>query len=113
MIIKFFYEKTDEDYEEYNKLWVSNCNRMIFLQHHLHHKDQLDIMASEVTDRHCNWETPECSKKSELKNKDILAIRFPGNSLNNNKIFNNIKSGKGFEYSKNEFWYPKEVWIYN
>jgi len=53
-------------------------------------------------------------KNDELRNKDILAIRFPDPiDINKNKIFNNIKSGKGFEYSKGKIWYPKEIWIYN
>ena len=47
-------------------------------------------------------------------NKDILAIRFPTNRIiKQNKIINNIMSGKGFVYDDNKIWYPKEVWIYN
>ena len=30
---KFFYEKTDANYDEYNKLWDKNIDRMIFLPH--------------------------------------------------------------------------------
>ena len=47
-------------------------------------------------------------------NKDILAFRFPTNkTIKENKIINNIISGKGIIYADNKIWYPKEVWIYN
>lgn len=47
-------------------------------------------------------------------NKDILAIRFPSyRTIKQNKIINNIMSGKGFIYTDNKIWFPKEVWIYS
>ena len=47
-------------------------------------------------------------------NKDILAIRFPINSIiKKNKIINDIMLGKGVVCDDNKIWYPKEVWVYN
>ena len=33
--LKYFYEKTDTNYDEYNKLWNENIERMIFLHTNL------------------------------------------------------------------------------
>lgn len=56
---KFFYEKTDTNYDEYNKLWGENIDRMIFLPHDLPLSKQTNSIINDITD-----------------NKDILAIRF-------------------------------------
>ena len=32
---KFFYENSDTNLDEYNKMWHKNVNRMIFLPHDL------------------------------------------------------------------------------
>ena len=94
---KFFYEKTDTNYDEYNKLWNKNIDRMIFLQHDLPLSKQMSSIIHDITD-----------------NKDILAIRFPTDrTIKQNKIINNIISGKGFVYDDNKIWFPKEVWIYS
>lgn len=95
--LRYFYEKTDENFHEYNKIWDENKERMIFFQTNLRLKDQVSCITDYIND-----------------NKDILAIRFPSNtSIKRNKIINNIISGKGFNYDGNKIWYPKEVWIYN
>jgi hypothetical protein len=95
--LKYFYEKTDANYEEYNKLWEENIERIVFLHKNLPLSKQTSSIINDITD-----------------NKDILAIRFPNNSiLKKNKIINNIMLGKGFIYDDNKIWYPKEVWIYN
>ena len=80
IIFKIFYEKTDEDYEKYNKLWDEHRERMIFLQDHLPFLKQARCFRDDISD-----------------NKDILSIRFPTRKFfTRNKIFNNIISGKGF-----------------
>ena len=95
--LKYFYEKTDANYEEYNKLWEENIERIVFLHINLPLSKQTSSIINDITD-----------------NKDILAIRFPTNSiLKKNKIINNIMLGNGFIYDDNKIWYPKEVWIYN
>jgi hypothetical protein len=95
--LKYFYEKTDANYEEYNKLWDENIDRLIFLHTNLSLSKQISMLINDIS-----------------VNKDILAIRFPTNDiLKNHKIINNIMLGKGFIYEDNKIWYPKEVWIYN
>ncbi len=95
--LRYFYEKTDTDYDEYNKIWGENIERMIFLHTDLSLSKQISNIINVITD-----------------NKDILAIRFPTNKIiHQNKIINDIISGKGFIYLDNKIWYPKEVWIYN
>ncbi len=95
--LKYFYEKTDTNYDEYNKLWDENIERMIFLHTNLPLSQQMNSIINDITD-----------------NKDILAIRFPTNrNIKENKIMNNIMLGKGFIYTDNKIWYPKEVWIYD
>ena len=94
---KYFYEKTDANYDEYNKLWDENKERIIFLQYDLPLSKQKSSIIKEITD-----------------NKDILAIRFCFyRTITHNIIINNIMLGRGFIYADNKIWYPKEVWIYN
>jgi hypothetical protein len=97
VIIKYFYENTDTDYNEYNKLWDENIERMIFLHDNSNLSEQKNSIINDITD-----------------NKDILAVRFPSyKTMKQNKIINSIISGKGFIFSDNDTWFPKEVWIYN
>ena len=94
---KFFHEKTDADYIEYNKLWDENKERFIFLQPYLPLSQQMSIIKDDMDN-----------------NKDILAIRFPSNNdIQHNKIINNMLFGKGIMYENNKIWYPTEVWIYS
>ena len=95
--LKFFYEKTDTNYDEYNKLWNKNIDRMIFLHDNLPLSKQTSSIINDITD-----------------NKDILAIRFCSyRTITHNIILNNIMLGRGFIYNDNKIWNPKEVWIYN
>ena len=94
---KFFHEKTDADYIEYNKLWDENKERFIFLHENLSLSQQMSSIKDDMDN-----------------NKDILAVRFPSYSLiKKNKIINSIISGEGVLYDNNKIWYPKEVWIYS
>ncbi len=95
--VKYFYEKTVTDYDEYNKLWNENKERMIFLHHELPLSKQTETIIREIN-----------------TNKDILAIRFCSHrTITHNIIINNIILGRGFIYYDNKIWNPKEVWIYN
>ena len=97
VIVKYFYENTDTDYHEYSKLWDENIERIVFLNHDLSLSKQMSSVINDITD-----------------NKDILAIRFPTYiTIHQNKIINNIISGKGLIYADNKIWFPKEVWIYS
>jgi hypothetical protein len=97
VIVKYFYENTDTNYYEYNKLWDENKERIVFLNHNLSLSKQMSSVIDDITD-----------------NKDILAIRFPTYiTITQNKIINNIMSGKGVIYADNKIWFPKEVWIYS
>jgi hypothetical protein len=94
---KFFHEKTDADFEEYNKMWDENKERFIFLQSHLSLSQQMSIINNDMDNT-----------------KDILAVRFPSkNEIQRNKIINNILLGNGFVCKNNKIWYPKEVWVYS
>lgn len=97
MIIKYFYEKSDEDYEEYQKIWDENRDRMIFLNLSL--KERIDILKH------------ECQNK--LDKVDIISIRWPNRGFEDDNLFKQLKSGKGFEYERNKTWFPKEIWVYN
>jgi Zn-finger domain-containing protein len=95
--LKYFHEKTDADFSEYNKLWDENKERFIFIQSNL----SLSKQMSYINDSMDNT-------------KDILAIRFPTmNEIQHNKIINNILLGNGIVYENNKIWYPKEVWVYS
>ena len=99
MIVNFryFHEKTDADFEEYNKLWDENKERFIFLQTDL----SLSKQMSDINNSMDNT-------------KDILAVRFPTkNEIQRNKIINNILLVNGVAYETNKIWYPKEVWVYS
>ena len=96
---KFFHEKTDADFEEYNKMWDENKERFIFLQTSLSLSQQMSII----------------NNNNNMDNtKDILAVRFPNkNEIQHNKIINNILLGNGIMCENNKIWYPKEVWVYS
>jgi hypothetical protein len=94
---KYFYEKTDTNFDEYKKIWGENIDRMIVLQDNLPLSKQTSSIIKDMTD-----------------NKDILAIRFCSyRTITHNIIINNIMLGRGFVYANNKIWYPKEVWLYN
>ena len=94
---KYFHEKTDADFEEYNKLWDENKERFIFLQTDLSLSQQMSNINNSMDNT-----------------KDILAVRFPTkNEIQHNKIINNILLGIGIAYETNKIWYPKEVWVYS
>ena len=89
--VKYFHEKTDQDYDKYNKLWDENIERIIFLQTNFSNKKQISNIISDLND-----------------NKAILAFRFPLiKKIQQNKIINDILLGKGFIYENNKVWYPK------
>lgn len=94
--VVYFFEKTDQDYITYNKLWDDNRERMIFLHKNLSSKHQLNSIINNMN-----------------TNKDILAVRFPNNYIHRNKIIKSVMSGKGVQIDKDNVWYPKELWIYN
>ena len=94
---KYFCEKTDADFKEYNKQWDDNKERFIFLQMNLKLSYQLSFIKHDMND-----------------NKDILAIRFPTISyMKKNKIIDGLQLGTGIMYDDNKIWFPKEVWIYH
>ena len=96
---KFFHEKTDADFVEYNKMWEENKERFIFLQTDISLSQQMSII-NDIMD---------------MDNaRDILAVRFlTKNEIQRNKIINNILLGNGIAYETNKIWYPKEVWVYS
>ena len=94
---KYFHEKTDADFEDYNKLWDENRERFIFLQTDLSLSQQMSNINNSMDNT-----------------KDILAVRFPTkNEIQRNTIINNILLGNGIAYETNKIWYPKEVWVYS
>jgi hypothetical protein len=49
VILKYFYEKTDTNYDEYNKLWDENIERMVFLHHNLPLSKQISSIINDIT----------------------------------------------------------------
>ena len=97
MIVKYFYERTDEDFEEYNKIWEEKRENIIFLHKNLSIKNQLKCIIEDITDE-----------------KNILAVRFISQKdFKKNNIINDIILGIGIKYQNNKLWLPLEVWIYN
>ena len=101
--IRYFKEKTDEDYQQYKIEWDNNKHRMIILPkacgRELTKKQQMDFILHDIQN------TPT---------KDILAIRFlnPNKNIFKNDIVEKILSGNGVPYN-NGVWFPAEIWIYN
>ena len=97
--VKYFYERNDADYKDYNKLWDENTGRMIYLP--------TDLSLSQQV----------CSIKDDFEknnNKDILAMRFQSYSdIQKNNIVHNVIFGYGVYFGNDTRWYPKEVWIYS
>ena len=94
--IKYFKELSDDDYVNYDKIWVENRERMIFFQKDIQYKYQIKYIYDQL---------------KENNNKDILAIRWPSDYILKNKIIKNILSGN-FIYDTNKTWTP-EIWIYH
>lgn len=85
LVVKYFHEKTDQDYETYNKLWDENKERFIFLHTNLSTKQQMNNIIN-------NLDLDD--------NKDILAIRFPLiKAISSNKIINDILLGNGIRHN--------------
>ena len=97
--IRYFKEKTDEDYQKYNIQWDANRDRIIFLHKELSTKKQMDTLLIDI---------------QTAPTKDIFAIRFlnPNKNIFNNEIIKKILSGEGITYN-NGSWLPSEIWIYN
>ena len=93
--VKFFYEKSDTNREEYDKIWQENRERFVFLHTNLSLTQQTNIIKNHITE-----------------NTDILAVRFPSFHVLRNKLIKNILQGRGLSYD-DKIWYPKEIWIYN
>ena len=97
LCVRYFFEKTDENYEKYITEWEENNNRMIFLNIELSNINQMDYLIEDIKNN---------------KDKDILAIRFPNKEINNNNILKKLLNGEGITYNNNCIWYPSEIWIY-
>jgi hypothetical protein len=96
--IRYFFEKTEEEHQQYLSLWNENESRMIFLQTDLSKSEQISLLIQDIQNN---------------ESKDILAIRFPNNKLiDKNVILERLRNGTGITYN-NGIWYPNEIWIYN
>jgi hypothetical protein len=96
--VKYFHEKTTQDFETYNKLWDENRERIVYIEPDLPNKQQINGIINNFNNN----------------NKDILAVRFPTlNEIKRNKIIDDILLGKGLRYESDKVWYPREIWIYN
>ena len=95
--IRYFFEKANEDYQQYITQWDENNNRMIFLGLELSKNKQLSALIQDIQNNH---------------NKDILAIRFPDKDIMNNNIIKQLITGDGITYN-NGIWRPNEIWIYS
>lgn len=85
LVVKYFYEKTDDDYKNYGELWDDNRDRMVFFhRNHIGYKMQKKMIIEHAD-----------------KDKDILAIRWPRPSFfTRNKLFKEILQGKDVVYQQ-------------
>lgn len=96
LCIRYFFEKSNDDYEKYKTIWDENNNRMIFLETDWSNSKQLSELLQNISD-----------------SKDILAIRFPNKKdVCKNEILSRLQNGEGIMY-KDTIWFPNEIWIYN
>jgi hypothetical protein len=98
MLIRYFFEKSDEDYQQYIAQWNEHDRRMIFLGIGLSESKQMSALIQDIQNN---------------ENKDILAIRFPDKkTVVNNDILKRLQLGEGITHMDG-VWYPAEIWIYN
>jgi len=95
--VRYFFEKTDEEYQQYNTQWNENVYRMIFLHFYLSKNKQMKTLIQDIQNN---------------IHKDILSIRFPTKNIHNNCIIKKLLNGEGIAYN-NGVWYPNEIWIYS
>ena len=100
--VKYFFEKTNEDYKLYNSLWESNLNRLIILSMDNNQKNQIKNLIEELTTKNKNNE------------KDIILIQFPTKQeLFESPVLDKLLvRGESITYGDNN-WRPSEIWIYN
>ena len=97
LCIRYFFEKTNMDYVDYNTLWNENDNRMIYLETEWSKVKQMSKLIQDIQNNHT---------------KDILSIRFPNKTMNyKNDILKQLQNGDGIIYNSG-IWYPSEIWIY-
>ena len=107
VIVKYFYERTDSDYEVYDKEWDDNKHRFNFLD------------LARIGDDNINFDHPNgfgfmyVGNDDDISSRDILAIRFPHKQHKKlcDQLVNRIVDGKGIVIGC-VTWHPKEVWIY-
>ena len=98
IIFKYFHKNTTEDYNKYEKIWIKNINRIIYLSMLLSNEKRIKCLKEDI---------------ERDNRKDILVIRHPTkNFLTENKILKNLRRGIGIKYNKVYVWMPLEVWIY-
>ena len=107
MIIRYFFENSDEDYQRYKTLWDESLHRIVILADFDDDATNQQLLGIDIR---------------ENPNKDILGIRFPNKSwLENNEFFRRIKGigegrCEGIRYedgNRVSMWIPSEIWIYN
>ena len=94
--IRYFKEKTHEDFDQYNIQWHENSNRIIYLHIELSMSRQLDFLIYDIENN---------------ITKNILGIRFSTKHIFNNEIIKKILCGEGILYNTG-VWFPEEIWIY-
>uniref|UniRef100_A0A6C0AZD5 Uncharacterized protein n=1 Tax=viral metagenome TaxID=1070528 RepID=A0A6C0AZD5_9ZZZZ len=98
MLVRYFFEKSDEGYQQYIAQWNEYDSRMIFLGIGLSETKQMTTLLEDIQNN---------------PNKDILAIRFPDKeAVVNNDILKKLQLGEGITHADG-VWYPNEIWIYN
>lgn len=116
VIVKYFYEQTDSDYEDYDKQWDENKHRFNFLDISRLGPEGIAPITINKTP---GFDDPNrfgfiyLGNDDDISSRDILAIRFPHKQDKKrcDHLLDNIIKGHGIVIGGNT-WLPKEVWIY-
>jgi hypothetical protein len=105
IIVKYFYEKSDNDFEDHKLLCKTHSDRIIICP---------DFEEKSKYNKICSLNRIINQIKENPK-KDILYIPFPTKkSLTKNVVLDSILYNKnGIKYDDINSWFPKEIWIYN
>lgn len=111
VIVKFFYERSDEEYRVNNLLWDENRSRMIPYKSYKklaagNKKRELRYLS------HFKELIAYNIEESPIK-PTIMAIRFQhSNIFTDDEIVSSILRGNGIPYGCGDVWLPEEIWIY-
>lgn len=97
--IKYFYERSQEQYLANKMLWSENIHRIFDFSWYQDFNNKTEISIIQ-------------DLRSREIEPDILAVRFPHKNILRNVIISRMLIGKGLNYGYGKEWMPKEIWIW-